>query len=224
MKSFITIICFVLSAAAAEFAVAADTASLPRVLILGDTVYSEPTKQIVKQLQGQAEVVGKNAGDTASAMVRIEELIGDRRWDVIHFNFGLADLLYKDPKSKAIRALSVQAGGVSATTPEQYEKNLRELLKRLQATKAKLIWASTTPIRSSAQEIFVPGSELEYNQIAARVMAEHRIEINDMHTFVRDQLDMQRPASGDPFSFEKIPLHDPLVSLIAHEIELRRGK
>ena len=29
---------------------------------------------------------------------------------------------------------------------DEYEKNLRELVKQLKATEAKLIWASTTPV------------------------------------------------------------------------------
>ena len=41
--------------------------------------------------------------------------------------------------------------------PEQYEKNLRELVKRLKATGAKLVWASTTPIRHSSTQRFRDG-------------------------------------------------------------------
>ena len=40
----------------------------------------------------------------------------------------------------------------------------------LAQTEAKLVWASTTPIRHSSTALFVPGSELEYNRLAAEVM------------------------------------------------------
>ena len=199
---------------------ASAAAPLPRVLILGDSIYNEPAKFAANQLKGRVEVVWKYAGDTSSVLARIEELLGDGKWDLIHFSCGLSDLHYKDPSTKSIRAMSKQAGGIRVTTPEQYEQNLRALGKRFQATSAKLVWASITPIGDVPTGIYDSGSEIEYNKIAAKVMAELRVPINDIHTLISEQRDMKRPASGDPYNFDRNLVRAPIIAAIRRELEL----
>lgn len=63
----------------------------------------------------------------------------------------------------------------------EYEKNLRLIVEKLQRTGAKLIWASTTPI-PQATVVSHPGVEIKYNAVAAKVMAEYHIPIDDLHT------------------------------------------
>jgi hypothetical protein len=46
------------------------------------------------------------------------------KWDLIYFNFGLGDLFYKDPRTREIRIMSKNAGGIGVTLPKQYEENL----------------------------------------------------------------------------------------------------
>ncbi|MEZ6056801.1 MAG: hypothetical protein R3C01_08850 [Planctomycetaceae bacterium] len=192
---------------------------LPRVLILGDTSYSEPSRSIAKELKGSVEVVWKNPGDSSSALAQFDTLIGSESWDVIYFNFGLADLHYKDPKTTAIRAMSKSAGGVRVTSPEQYSKNLTEFVKRLKTTNAKLIWASTTPIRDSKfDDLYDPGSEIEYNAIAEKIMEECDVKITDMHTYVLANIGENKVA--DPFSFHRVlPLHSTMVESIFRELK-----
>lgn len=68
----------------------------------------------------------------------------DGGWDVIHFNHGVWDQHYVDPKNPNRRA---EPGKGTIRTPlEEYEKNLRTIVARLKQTGATLIWASTTPI------------------------------------------------------------------------------
>ena len=84
---------------------------------------------------------------------------------------------------------------------------LDQLVARLRKTGAKLLWATTTPIDSSKLDsIYDPGSEIEYNRIAARVMARHGVATNDMHAYVRRILAKKRDPS--PFSFDRKPLHE----------------
>jgi len=114
------------------------------------------------------------------------------------------------------------AGGIRATSPQQYEKNLDELVKRLKLTGAKLVWASTTPIRSTPNGIFEQGAEVEYNAIAARVMTTHGIPVNDMYAQVRGLIDLERPAPHgmDPFHFDKKPIHAPVVKVLLQQLDL----
>ncbi len=152
---------------------------------------------------------------------KIDDWLGDEKWDLVHFNFGLGDLVHRAPKTNNFRVMTKRSGGVRATSPEQYEQNLDELVKRLQATGAKLIWASTTPIRSTPNGIFERGSEVEYNAIAAKIMAAHEVPINDMYQHVKDLINMERPAphGADPFDFDKQPIHPPIVEILLRELE-----
>lgn len=194
---------------------------LPRVLILGDSIYRQPAAEVAKELKGKVEVVFAaippgEVRHSSTALSRLDEWLGEETWDLIHFNFGLGDLVYRAPGMRSFRVLPKQAGGVRTTSLEQYEKNLREVVERLESTGAPLVWASTTPIRHSSTGVFEKGSEVEYNAIAARVMKEHRVPINDMHTYVVKLIDMSKPAGhgADPFTFDKKPIHQPIVEAI----------
>ncbi len=156
---------------------------LPRVLVLGDSFYQNLTNSAVQKLNGRAQVVYANPGDSSYALANLDELLGKDKWSVIYFSFGIADLCYKHPDLKGVRALSKAAGGVRVSSPELYEKNLTALVPRLKATGAKIIWASTTPPVSPGGAFinYDPGSEVEYNKIAAKVMAAQSVTVNDMH-------------------------------------------
>ncbi|MEM8665878.1 MAG: SGNH/GDSL hydrolase family protein [Planctomycetota bacterium] len=205
--------------------VSGQTEALPQVLILGDSVYRQPATQVEKELRGRVVVVFKTArlGDvwnSSSMLEHLDELLGDRQWDVIHFNCGLGDLIYRAPGIKSFRIMPADHGGVRATAPEQFEKNLRSILSRLHVTGAKVVWGSITPIRHSTTNVFELGSEIEYNQIAATVMKERNVTVNDMYTYVLNQLDMNRPAAhgADPFFFDRKPIHPPLVTSILNAL------
>jgi len=205
----------------------ADDESLPRVLVLGDSIYQQPAKDAANELKGRVEVVYASmqpgeVRNTETALQNLDVLLSDGQWDLIHFNFGIGDLVHRAPNMKAFRVMAREVGGVRATSPQQYEKNLNELVRRLKGTGARLLWASTTPIRHSSSNVFEMGSEVQYNTIAARVMAAHKVPVNDMYRYVRDLIDMKRPAShgADPFYFDRKPLHPPIVSGILNELNL----
>ena len=199
---------------------------LPRVLIIGDSIYSQNTSAAAKELKGRAEIVfvKLEQGEVCSTQTALEKLdvwLGDKKWDLIHFNFGLGDLVHRAPGMKSLRLMPIPEGGIRNTSAVQYERNLQELVKRLKTTGAKLIWASTTPIRHSSTQVFEKGSEIEYNMIAARVMKEHKVPINDMYAYVLNLIDMTKPAGhgADPFNFDKKPIHEPVVAAIVAAIQ-----
>jgi acyl-CoA thioesterase-1 len=104
---------------------------------------------------------------------------------VIHFNWGLHDLKHIDPASKA---LVDPNKGQRQVPPEAYEKNLRQLVGRLKKSGAKLIWCSTTPVPAGAAGR-IPGDAAKYNALAAKIMAEEGVEIDDLYTFAQPQLE-----------------------------------
>jgi acyl-CoA thioesterase-1 len=167
-----------------------DVAGLPRVLLIGDSIsigYTLPTR---KALEGIANVhrIPANGSGTDAAAKNLERWLAQdnsgKKWDVIHFNWGLHDLKHwKDNK--------LDLEGDQVNPLPVYEKNLSEIIVKLKATGAKLIFATTTPVpEGSAGRI--AKDEVAYNEAAVRVMNEHHISVDDLHALVADRPDLQR--------------------------------
>jgi hypothetical protein len=146
-----------------------DDSRLPRVLLIGDSVSRGYTMAVRKGLAGKANVhrAPENCGGTANGLKKLDVWLGDGKWDVIHFNFGIH---------------------ARATPPAQYEERLEGIVARLQKTGAKLIWASTTPIPSDEAKKQTPESIVERNAIAGRVMQRHGIPVDDLFAFTSPHL------------------------------------
>lgn len=155
--------------------------NLPKVLILGDSISMGYTNMVRDGLQGKANVVRPkdNCGDTVIGLQKLDAWLGDKDWDVIHFNWGLWDLCYRDPKAPKAGNRDKVNGKISVPL-EEYEKNLDQLVTQLKATGATLIWASTTLV-PEGESGRVVGDDLKYNEAAARVMQKHGVAINDLH-------------------------------------------
>ncbi len=161
-----------------------DQAGLPRVLLIGDSIsigYSLPVRELLK---GKANVhrIPANGGPTSRTLTSIDKWLGDKKWDVIHFNWGIHDL-------------KIMESGKRQVEPADYEKNLRTLVAKFKATGAKLIWATTTPIPDgelSPQRKF--GQVSEYNAIAKKVMSENGVAIDDLNAAVTPRIaELQNP-------------------------------
>lgn len=163
-----------------------DDPNLPRVLIIGDSIsmgYTLPTRKL---LAGKANVhrIPENGGPTSRGVENIEKWLGDGKWDVIHFNFGLHDI-------KRIEKDETQ------TSIKDYEENLRKLVKRMQETNAKLIWATTTPVpKGKMRPERHHADVVEFNEVAQKVMEENGIVIDDLYVYALPQLKkIQRPKN-----------------------------
>ena len=170
-----------------------ETPGLPRVLLIGDCISMGYTVPVRELLQGKANVlrVMENAAETAHGLKKLDAWLGDGKWDVIHFNFGLHDLKYLDAAGKYVPPDQ----GKQVTLLPQYETNLRELVARLKKTGARLIWASTTPVPDGSLGR-VKSDELKYNEVAMRVMQENGVAIDDLHAVVASgPPDMQLPKN-----------------------------
>jgi hypothetical protein len=158
-----------------------EVAGLPRVLLIGDSIsmgYTLPVRELLRDKANVLRVM-ENAADTGHGMEKLDQWLGDGKWSVIHFNFGLHDLKYLDEKGTYV---TPDKGKQVALLP-QYEANLRSLVQRLQKTGAKLIWASTTPVPDGSQGR-VKDDELRYNEIALKVMKEYGIPVDDLHAVI----------------------------------------
>lgn len=151
-----------------------DVVGLPRVLLIGDSISIGYTPPVRKLLEGKANVhrIPTNGGPTKNGVANIAKWLGTSKWDVIHFNWGIHDLKHMPDGKRQVE-------------PAEYEANLRKLVATLKATGAKLIWASTTPIPQGdliPQRTF--GQVKEYNDIAAKVMTENGIAIDDLNAWM----------------------------------------
>lgn len=155
--------------------------SLPNVLILGDSISIGYTCQVRESLKGKAKVIrpDANCGDTRHGLAQIETWLGDGNWQVIHFNWGLHDLCYRNPELKTPGQRDKVNGTLSVPLAE-YETNLEALVERLKQTGAKLIFANTTLVPEGEAGRF-PRDERKYNAAAQRVMEKHGVPINDLH-------------------------------------------
>ena len=146
-----------------------DDSKLPRVLLIGDSVSRGYTLATRKYLAGKANVhrAPENCGPTANGLKKIDIWLGDGKWDVIHFNFGIHD-----------RNLAIA----------DYTQRLEQLVVRMQKTGAKLIWTSTTPIPDDPKQKQTAASIVEHNQAAAAVMKKYNIPVDDLFTAVTPHL------------------------------------
>ena len=167
-----------------------DEPGLPRVLLIGDSISMGYTLPVRELLKGKANLhrIPTNGGSTKDGIAKIDAWLGTGKWDVIHFNWGLHDLKhFKDGK--------MDPAAPQVSTPDEYEKNLRDLVKRMKATGAKLIWATTTPVPEGTDGR-VPGDDVKYNAVAARVMKDLGVPTDDLHAACVPKLaEWQRPKN-----------------------------
>ena len=172
------------------FAPVTENPALPRVLIIGDSISIGYTLGVRSLLEGEANVlrIPVNGGPTTNGVKNLENWLGTGKWDVIHFNWGLHDIKYmKDGKT--------DMAGEWQVPPDDYRKNLESLVKRLKATGARLIWATTTPVpQGSAGR--VKGDEVKVNAVAAELMKANGVAVDDLYAMVLPQLQQcQLPAN-----------------------------
>ncbi|HUT95305.1 MAG TPA: SGNH/GDSL hydrolase family protein [Thermoguttaceae bacterium] len=152
-----------------------DEPGLPRVLLIGDSISIGYTLSVREKLKGKANVhrIPQNGGATEVGLEKMKAWLGDGKWDVIHFNFGLHDAKYCSATTQR-------------TSREQYADNLRKLVTQMKATGAKLIFATTTPVPKGG--VLSPTRKFdgieERNGVALQVMRENGVTLNDLYSAV----------------------------------------
>ena len=172
-----------------------DQPGLPRVLLIGDSISIGYTIPVRKLLKGKVNLhrIPTNGGPTIKGLEQIDAWIGKKKWDVIHFNWGLHDLKYIGPNGENL--FPIEKGGKVQVALLKYEKNLERLVHRLSETGAKLIWRNTTPIPPGSRGRYV-GDSIKYNNAASRVMIRHGIPTHDLFTISRERMqEIMRPAN-----------------------------
>ena len=111
----------------------ANETNLPRVLLIGDSITRAYYPEVEKRLEGKA-FVGRLASSAfvsdPALIAQIKMVLGEYKFEVIHFNNGMHGWQHSE---------------------KEYEQAFATVLKTIQiyAPNAKLIWASTTPLKVS---------------------------------------------------------------------------
>ncbi|MEC8866431.1 MAG: SGNH/GDSL hydrolase family protein, partial [Verrucomicrobiota bacterium] len=108
-----------------------EVAGLPNVLIIGDSIsigYTLPARAL---LAGKVNLhrIPTNGGPTTKGIAEIENWLGDRKWDLIHFNWGLHDLKFMGKDGTNL--VPKEKGGVVQVELVEYESNLDKLVARM---------------------------------------------------------------------------------------------
>jgi acyl-CoA thioesterase-1 len=186
---------------------------LPRVLLIGDSISMGYTWEVRKLLAGKANVQHPdiNCGPTALGVVRVHQWVGDKHWDVIHFNFGLHDLKYLDAQGNYV----TPDKGKQVSSIKEYQANLKTIVAALQGTGAKLIYATTTPVPSGSGGR-VQGDEIRYNAAAVEVMKEAGVQVDDLWSLVNPSLSTLQQPHNVHFTAEG---YSVLGAQVAKQIE-----
>jgi acyl-CoA thioesterase-1 len=154
---------------------ASERAGLPRVLLIGDSIsigYTLPVRELLRDEANVHRVPG-NASSSGHGLEQLDRWLGEGKWDVIHFNFGIHDA-------------KLPPEGIRHAPVDRYADNLRRIVARLKRTGARLIWASSTPIplggNLRANRRFADINA--YNEAARSVMMEAGVAINDLNAAI----------------------------------------
>ena len=153
----------------------ANETNLPRVLLIGDSIVRDYYPEVEKRLAGKA-FVGRLATSRFVAdpvlLKEIETVLDSTKFDVIVFNNGMHGWQHSEA---------------------EYRKAFPKLIKVIQAhaPKAKLIWATTTPLRNGKDVTYDTKAEYSDERIAARnavaaeIVAAQKIPTVDLNAAVR---------------------------------------
>jgi hypothetical protein len=181
------------------FAKVIDDPALPRVLIIGDSISISYTAATRELLDGKVNLhrVPGNAGETTMGLKGLPKWLSPEngKWDLIHFNWGLWDLCYRNPQSKN-QGNRDKLNGTLTHTPEAYASNLDKIVVELKKTGAILVFATTTPVPEGEAGRKVGDDEI-YNATALAVMKRHGVAINDLHSVVEGKMNTYGKAPGD---------------------------
>ena len=153
----------------------ANETNLPRVLLIGDSIARDYYPEVEKRLAGKAFVARLATSRFVADPVLLKEIelvLTGARFDVIQFNNGMHGWQHSE---------------------EAYRKAFPKLIKtiRTHAPKARLIWATTTPLRDGKG---VTGdTQAEYsderitarNALAAEIAGARKIPTDDLNAAVR---------------------------------------
>jgi hypothetical protein len=174
----------------------------PRVLLIGDSILGGYMVKVIQQLEGKAYVDAwvnpYNQSEHLNKVI-LPEVLAKGPYDVIHFNMGLHGW---------------QEGRIKPGTFEPLTKGYVDVI-RAKFPQAKLIWASSTPVMLEGEvkrlDPIINGNILEQNRMAAKVMAQANVPVNEFYALLADKLELARGGK------DKFHWNAPAYQLLADQ-------
>ena len=182
--------------------------ALPKVVLVGDSIRLGYTATVTKALEGKAVVVSPrpNGGDSANVLKNLEAWVLREKPAVVHLNCGIHD-------TKRFRET-----GRFQVSPDEYESNLREIVKRIRdETDAVVLFATSTPILDDRAAAARKGRDYEllnasidqYNTIGRKVMKELDVPVDDLNALLSKPDDAEKLIGRDgvhpkPAGYERL--------------------
>jgi len=158
----------------------------PRVLLIGDSILNGYLKQVTAALEGKAYVDAWVNPYCQSEHLNklLAEVLAHGPYDVVQFNMGLHGW---------------QPGRIKPGTFEPLTKAYVQVI-RDKLPRAKMIWASITPVtvqgKPTELDPEINPIVIEQNRMAAQVMAEMHVPVNNFYSLL---VDKRKLARGDRF-------------------------
>ncbi len=155
-------------------------ANMPLVILIGDSIRMGYQDHVASQLAGRAEVWApeQNGGDSRKVLAHLDPWVLVRQPNLVHVNCGLHDLK--------------RAFGAASEVPlAEYERNVRQILQRLQRVlNGAVVWATTTPVDEAGHHQNKGFDRLEadveaYNAAACAVAEDLGVPIDDLFAVVQ---------------------------------------
>ena len=142
--------------------------ALPRVMLIGDSItrgYYGEVQTLLKDKAYVARIATSKAIGDPALLTEIRAFLGQARFDVVHFNIGMHGWAYSE---------------------DEYRTHFPELVDTIRklAPGAKLIFATTTPVRKDANNGPQNDRILTRNTIARAYATRENIALDDLHTLM----------------------------------------
>ena len=188
----------------------------PRVLLIGDSILNGYKNQVIKALGGKAYVdawVNPYHQSEHLNDVLLPAVLSNGPYDVVHFNIGLHGW---------------QEGRIKDGTFDPLTKGYVQAIRKA-LPQARILWASSTPVTTKGDPTELKLHPeinpviVEHNRLAAKVMAEMKVSVNDFYALLWDKLNLAR---GDQFHWTgpayKL-LAKNVTDSVTHELNLLLG-
>lgn len=177
----------------------ANETNLPRVLLIGDSIVRDYYPEVEKRLAGKAFVArlatSRFVADPVLLM-EVELVLNDAKFDVVLFNNGMHGWQHSEAA---------------------YRKAFPKFIKtiRANAPKARLLWASTTPLRDGKGVTSDTKAEYSDERIAARnSLAAEMVAAQNLPT-----VDLNSAVRGHPeFHSDNVHFHGQGSQILAAQV------
>lgn len=163
--------------------------SRPRVLLVGDSILNGYVNLTIKSLSGIAYVDAwvNPLHQSTHYNKQLGDVLDKGPYDVVHINTGLHGW---------------QKGRIKEGSFKPLTRAFIKLIKE-KNPKARIIWASSTPVTVKSKPLELDPEinpvVIEHNRMAAEVMKEEKVAVNDFYSLLVDKRELAR---GDQFHWK----------------------